>query len=166
MDYLAAIYNLSSQFYIDYPTAKYPEIAAKKARPYSCLILDCMDEFFICIPFRSNVKHKYAYHFQDSARSKLYQSGLDYTKVILIKDANYLDSDSPAIIDQDEYKEAIRNLPRIVQDVHKYIVDYSNDLNGVCKLHPKEWQRRYGMSTLPYFDTFLRIAVTDENSHR
>ena len=54
-----------------------------------------------------------------------------------------------------KFTETIHNLPRIVQEVFKYISDYKDDLNGVQKLHPKEWQRRYGMSTLPYFDSFL-----------
>ncbi len=156
MDYLAEIYSLSSQFYTDYPQAQYPEIARKKGRPYSCLLVEYMDDLFICIPFRTHVPHKYAYHFKNSARSQQHQSGLDYTKVALIKDNNYIDSATPAVVDQDEFKEAVQNLPRIVQEVYDYISDYKDDLNGVCKLHPREWQRRYGMSTLPYFNNFLK----------
>ena len=45
-----------------------------------------------------------------------------------------------------------------IKEVFDYIEDYKNDLNGVKKLHPREWQRRYGRSTLPYFDHFLRDA--------
>ena len=59
-------------------------------------------------------------------------------------------------MDQDEYNEFAQNLPQIVREVYKYILDYKNDLNGIYKLHTKEWQRCYGMSTLPYFDEFLR----------
>ena len=156
MDYLADIYSLSSKFYTDYPRAQHPEIAVKKGRPYSCLLVEYMDSIFICIPFRSHIRHKYAYHFQNSARSKQSQSGLDYTKVALIKNSDYIDSSSTAVVDQDEYKETIQNLSRIVQEVYKYISGYKDDLNGINKLHPKEWQRRYGMSTLPYFDEFLK----------
>ena len=43
------------------------------------------------------------------------QSGLDYTKSILIKDNAYIDATVPALVDQDEYKETMVNLPRIVQ---------------------------------------------------
>ena len=60
------------------------------------------------------------------------------------------------MVDQDEYKEAVQNLPRIVQEVYAYLSDYKDDLNGVNPLHPREWQRRYGMSTLPYFNHFLQ----------
>ena len=94
--------------------------------------------------------------FKSSARSQRSQSGLDYTKSILIKDNAYIDATVPALVDQDEYKETMVNLPRIVQEVFSYISDYRDDLNEVRKLHPREWQRRYGRSTLPYFESFLR----------
>ncbi len=51
------------------------------------------------------------------------------------------------------------SLTLIVGEVFDYISDYKDDLNAVRKLHPKEWQRRYGRSTLPYFESFLRDAA-------
>ena len=156
MDYIAEIYSLSSQFYADYSVECYPEIVVKKGRPYSCLLIEYVDDMFICIPFRSNVRHKYAYHFKGSVRSRQGKSGLDYTKAVLIKNNDYLDTDTPAVVDQDEYRETMLNLPRIVREVFAYISDYKKDLNGIEKLHPKEWERRYGKSTLPYFNEFLR----------
>jgi protein AbiQ len=162
MEYIAEIYSLSAQFFADYPHSKYPEIAVKKERPYSCLLIEYMDDLFICIPFRSHVRHPYAYHFKSSARSQRSRSGLDYTKSILIRDHGYLDISTPAIVDQDEYKETVLNLPRIVREAFDYISDYKDDLNGVRKLHPREWQRRYGRSTLPYFDGFLQNAAPQE----
>lgn len=156
MDLLANVCCLSSLFYADYPYTKYPEIALKQDRPYSCLIIESMEGLFICIPFRSHVKHRYAYHFQTSRRSKKTLSGLDYTKVALIKNRDYIDDTVRAVVDQDEHKEVFQNLQRIAREVCRYISDYKDDLNGVVKLHPKEWQRRYGMSTLPYFNDLLR----------
>lgn len=67
------------------------------------------------------------------------QSGLDYTKLALIKNRSYIDNLTPAVVDQDEYNEVAQNLPQIVREVYKYILDYKNDLNGVYKLHIKEW---------------------------
>lgn len=163
MEYIVEIHSLSAQFFADYSYAQYPEIAVKKERPYSCLLVEYMDDLFICIPFRSHVRHPYAYHFKNSSRSQRSRSGLDYTKSILIKNSEYLDTSTPALVDQDEYKETMTNLPRIVQEVFEYISDYKDDLNGVRKLHPREWQRRYGRSTLPYFDVFLQeTADSDE----
>ena len=155
MEYIAEIHSLSAKFFTDYPHSQYPEIA-------SCLLIEYMDDLFICIPFRSHIRHPHAYHFKSSARSQRSQSGLDYTKSILIKDNAYIDATVPALVDQDEYKETMVNLPRIVQEVFSYISDYRDDLNEVRKLHPREWQRRYGRSTLPYFESFLRNTSASE----
>ena len=129
MEYIAEIHSLSAKFFTDYPHSQYPEIAVKKNRPYSCLLIEYMDDLFICIPFRSHIRHPHAYHFKSSARSQRSQSGLDYTKSILIKDNAYIDATVPALVDQDEYKETMVNLPRIVQEVFSYISDYRDDLN-------------------------------------
>ena len=144
MEYIAEIHSLSAKFFTDYPHSQYPEIAVKKNRPYSCLLIEYMDDLFICIPFRSHIRHPHAYHFKSSARSQRSQSTV------------------PALVDQDEYKETMVNLPRIVQEVFSYISDYRDDLNEVRKLHPREWQRRYGRSTLPYFESFLRNTSASE----
>lgn len=156
MEYDVEIYSLTTQFFNDYPYAQYPEITTKIGRPYSCLLIEYLDDTFICIPFRSHVRHKYAYHFKGSLRSKKGSSGLDYTKAILIKNNDYLNLSVAAIVDQDEYKETVQNMPRIVREVYAFISDYKDHLNGRKLLHPQEWQRRYGRSTLPYFDDFLR----------
>lgn len=156
MEYTGDIYSLSAQFFADYPDSQYPEITRKQGRPYSCLLIEYFDDLFICIPFRSHVPHPYAYHFKTSARSRRSSSGLDYTKSVLIKNSDYLDTTSSATVDQDEYKETMVNLPRIVQEVFDYISDYRDNLNNIKQLHPREWQRRYGRSTLPYFDELLK----------
>ena len=51
MEYIAEIHSLSAKFFTDYPHSQYPEIAVKKNRPYSCLLIEYMDDLFICIPF-------------------------------------------------------------------------------------------------------------------
>ena len=162
MDYVAEIYNLSSEFYQNYPTNQYPEILVKSNRPYACLLVNYMDDLFLCIPFRSHISHNYAYHFKNSNRSKRCRSGLDYTKIALIKNDDYIDGDTPAVVDQDEYKETIQNLDRIVREVIQYVDDYKNHINGVKILHEREWERRYGLSTLPYYDHLLLNAKTTE----
>ena len=156
MEFDAEIHSLTVQFYKDYPREKFPEIALKKGRPYSCLLIEYMDDMFICVPFRSHVRHKYAYHFRNSVRSQQMESGLDYTKVVLIKNSAYIDGSHTAVVDQDEYKETMQHLERIVGEVYKYISDYKKYVNGEINLHPREVQRRYGCSTLPYFEKFLK----------
>ena len=155
MEYTAKIYNLSTKFYNDYPTIHYPEILTKSGRPYACLLIEYMDDLFICIPYRSNIRHNYAYLFKNSLRSRLSRSGLDYTKVVLIQNVEYLDDSVHAIVDQDEYRETVQNLPKIAKEAFAYVSDYKDVLNKKKNMHPREWARRYAMSTITYFDKFL-----------
>ena len=58
----------------------------KKERRYACLLIQSHYGYFICIPYRTEISHKYAYHFRKSSRSQKHRSGLDYTKIAIIKD--------------------------------------------------------------------------------
>lgn len=84
------------------------------------------------------------------------RSGLDYTKIVLIKDADYLDNQK-AIVDQDEFKETIKHLPTIVSEVNAYIDTYINHVKGISPLHPRDYDRKYKYSTLQYFHDIMNI---------
>ena len=43
----------------------YEEILSKEDRPYSCLLVK-QHGYLICVPFRTEIRHKYAYHYQVS----------------------------------------------------------------------------------------------------
>ena len=64
----------------------YKELLKKKERGYACLLIQSHYGYFICIPYRTEISHKYAYHFRKSSRSQEHRSGLDYTKIAIIKD--------------------------------------------------------------------------------
>lgn len=64
MNYLSQVYLLSAKFVQDYPSSAYPELLHKPGRPYTCLLIDTHDGFFICVPFRSSINHKYAFFFK------------------------------------------------------------------------------------------------------
>lgn len=106
------ILHLTDQFYDAYPNPPFSEILQKQQRAYHCLLFQSHYDYFICIPFRSEISHPYAYHFKHSKRSKYHKSGLDYTKIVIISNTNYLDTQD-AIIDKDEFKETMSNLLRI-----------------------------------------------------
>ena len=108
MDYDVQVYLLSQKFIDDYPKDKYPELMHKQGRPYSCLLIDTHEDYFICIPFRSEITHKNAYMFKGTKRSRNSKSGLDYSKVVLIKDLEYFDL-KQAVVDQDEYRDVTLN---------------------------------------------------------
>ncbi len=84
------ILNLTDNFYHDYPNPPYKEILKKNDRPYNCLLLQSHYGYFICIPYRSNIQHKFAFKFKNSERSKKTKSGLDYSKMVIIKDKEYI----------------------------------------------------------------------------
>lgn len=157
MDYAVEIYKLSNKFYANYPATQYPELMQKNNRPYTCLLIETKNEYFICIPFRSNITHKDAFLFKNTQRSKLSQSGLDHRKVAIIKDTEYIDLLTPAIIDQDEYVATIANIEKIVSEVNEYIDKYVNHIKRISILHTREFTRHYKYSTLRYFHDILGL---------
>ena len=77
---------------------------------------------------------------------------------MLVKDESYLDYTTTAIVDGDEYKEAITNLDKIARAATKYVDDYIAHVKGEKVLHPREYDRKYRFSTLPYFHDIIGIT--------
>ena len=138
MDYLSQIYLLSTKFVQDYPSSTYSELMYKQGRPYTCLLIDTHDVYFICVPFRSSINHKNAFFFKGTERSQKTKSGLDYSKIVIINNPDYIDSTTAAVVDQDEYNEMMTHLPQIVKEAVSYVVTYINHVNGTAPLHPKQ----------------------------
>ena len=106
------ILRLTDEFYHAYPNPPYKEILKKKHRAYNCLLFQSHYDYFICIPYRTEIRHPYAFHFTTTVRSKVHKSGLDYSKIVIIAKTDYIDS-TDAIIDKDEFNETMVNLERI-----------------------------------------------------
>ena len=157
MNYDFEVYKLSNDFFNDYPISKYPELLTKDGRPYNCLLIDTHIDYFICVPFRTNISphNNDSYKFKNSNRSKKSTSGLDYQKMLIIKESRYLEDN--AIVDRDEYSEAISNINQIVVGSEKYLNTYINHVNQTQVLHQREYDRHYKFSTLPYFHDVLNI---------
>lgn len=163
MDFDYQLYKLTSKFMSDYPISSYPEILSKPDRPHYCLLIDTHCDYFICVPFRSNIGHNNAYLFKGTKRSKRSRSGLDYSKIAIIKDIDYLD-DKNVVVDQDEYVEAIRNAKTIVADAVDYVETYIGHINGTAPLHTRDFERKYKFSTLKYYHNILGLDL-DINSN-
>jgi hypothetical protein len=159
MEYLSQVYLLSTRFFRDYPAATYPELMHKLGRPYTCLLIDSHEGFFICVPFRSSINHKNAFFFKGTVLSQRTKSGLDYSKIVIISNPDYIDSSTAAVVDQDEYNEMMINLPQIVNEVVSYVDTYIAHINGTAPLHPRQFIRAYGYSTLVYFHDIMGIVV-------
>ncbi len=153
---------LSAKFTQDYPPAIYPELLHKRGRPYTCLLIESHNGYFICVPFRSSIGHKNAFLFTSTARSRESKSGLDYSKIAIIKDVDYFDLTTAAIVDQDEYAEMMRHLPTIVQEVNHYVSTYINHVNRSSPIHPKAFARKYQYSTLPYFHDIMGLSAAEK----
>lgn len=154
------ILNLTQQFYRDYPNPPYNEIIRKNSGPYNCLLIQSHYGYFVCIPYRSHINHKYAYKFKNSIRSKKVNSGLDYSKIVIVNHSEYI-SDSNAVIDNDEYKETRDKIEYIKNDAQRYIDDYVDYLLGKSiKYGNREFERKYKYSTLKYFHKELGIPAS------
>ncbi|MCI5640701.1 MAG: hypothetical protein MR316_06970 [Lachnospiraceae bacterium] len=150
------ILRLTDQFYKAYPNPPYKEILQKDGRAYNCLLFQTHYNFFICIPYRSEITHKYAYHFRGTNRSKRHKSGLDYTKIVIIAKNEYIDS-ANAIIDKDEFNETMIHLDKIKRDALIYVEDYMKHVTKQQMLDLHEFRRRYAFSPLQYFHKELNI---------
>ena len=78
---------LSKDFYSTYADCK--EILKKENRPYVCLTIEIGGIPF-AIPFRHHIRHRYAFF-------TIGESGLDYTKAVVIAEARFLSNDHPTI---------------------------------------------------------------------
>ena len=152
------ILKLTELFYQHYPNPPYKEMLKKKKRAYNCLLFQTHYNYFICIPYRSEIKHSFAYLFKKSKRSKQHSSGLDYTKILIISKTEYIDNQD-AIIDKDEYNETMENLERIKSEALRYVEDYVSYIENKREIHPMEFKRKYGFSTLRYFHKELGIKL-------
>ena len=140
----------------EYPNPPYNEILKKNNRAYNCLLFQSHYDYFICIPYRSEISHKYAFHFTNTTRSKEHKSGLDYSKIVIITKTDYIDS-VDAIVDKDEFKETMVNLKQIKKEALDFVEDYVLHMKGIKMLHEREFERRNGFSSLKYFHRELGI---------
>ena len=152
------ILKLTDTFYKAYPNLPYTEILKKNQRAYNCLLFQSHYDYFICIPYRSEITHKYAYHFTSTERAKLHKSGLDYSKIVIIEKLEYIDSVG-AIIDKDEFNETVINLEKIKKEALKFVEDYISHILGIKVMHSREFHRRYSYSPLKYFHEALKTPV-------
>lgn len=151
------ILRLTDKFFEDYSSRGYPEIMSKKGRGYNCLLIETHYDFFICVPYRTEIRHKYAYHFENSKRSREHCSGLDYTKMVIIKNPLYISS-TDTVIDKDEYIETKRGIYKIVKGALSFLEDYIGHHTGRKKLDKNEYEKRYRYSSLKYFHEELSLS--------
>lgn len=126
------ILKLTTRFYEEHPDPPYHEILKKNQRAYNCLLFQSHYDYYICVPYRSEISHPYSFKFKKTQRSKSHRSGLDYTKIVIITKSEYIDT-KDALIDKDEFKETIKYLDRIKEEAMTFVEEYVQHVSGSRK---------------------------------
>lgn len=145
------ILKLTAFFYNAYPNASCKEILKKRQRAYNCLLFQTHYNYFICIPYRTEISHPYAFRFKTTERARTHKSGLDYSKIVIIDKTQYIDS-VDAIIDKDEFNETMVNLEKIKQEALEFVEDHVAHIRGVRKLHKRELDKDLTVHDKQKFD--------------
>jgi protein AbiQ len=125
-------HRLSNAFYSKF--GQYDEILTKENRPYYVLLLE-LDGLTYAIPLRSHITHSYCFVADNSSGQN---SGLDYSKAVVIMDTiQYIDP-APVTIRQHEYN---------VYKQHEYLI--KKQFSSYVALYKKEIRRRLKNPALP-----------------
>lgn len=138
--------HLSSKFYADYPNEKYPELMLKEYRPYTQTIITIGDLKF-AIPLRSHIPHDNNVLWTNKSE----RSGLDFTKAVLILDAEYIE-DKKVYIRSQEHKKLLGKEYVVRQKMIKCIEDYKKAKENINESHNKEY---CSYSALQYFEEYI-----------
>ncbi len=134
---------LSKTFYNTYPASQYPEIEQKENRPYIQVCVE-IDGVQYAIPLRSDIHHPHVLW-----TDKENNCGVDFSKVVVIKDEDYIDSVKEPHLRQNEF-DALRGKDyKIKTKMAKYIADYKKAKQDLSK--PIN-QTLVKYSTLQYFE--------------
>lgn len=128
---------LTDKFYEDY--ASCVEIERKPLRPHLCAAL-LVNDNLCCIPFRSNIRHKYAIW-----TDKENKCGLDFSKAVVITDERkYIDRSKRAYLRPNEYT------------VFKTITD--RDVKDAMTRYLKQYRRAKSAPQVPHNKAFLKYS--------
>jgi protein AbiQ len=113
------IYKLSEDFYKDFAHCK--EILQKIDRPYLFLLLT-YDSLLYAVPFRSNIHHKLGYILDNN------NSGLDFTKAVIITDSAKYINTIPMKIKNNEYQYLVSHKMEVEKKLAKYVSKYKKEI--------------------------------------
>ena len=150
--------KLSEEFFKDYPYEKYPELLRKTDRTFDVIVFEGHGDYFICIPFRSDMNEKNgAFFFKNTNRSKRGNSGVDFEKMVIIKDFKYLNNKSPILLDRDEYERFSYFKSQIHEKAFDYLQTYMDYIKKNSSMLSRKFKRDYQFTTLKYFHKELGL---------
>jgi len=125
-------HRLSAAFYTQFGRCE--EILTKEDRPYYVLLLE-LDDLTYAIPLRSHITHPYCFIADNSSGQN---SGLDYSKAVIIIDLDKYVDPAPITIRQHEYN---------VYKQREYLI--RKQFSSYVALYKKEVRRRLKYPSLP-----------------
>jgi len=125
-------HRLSAAFYTQFGQCE--EILTKEDRPYYVLLLE-VDDLTYAIPLRSHITHPYCFIADNSSGQN---SGLDYSKAVIIIDLDKYVDPAPITIRQHEYN---------VYKQREYLI--RKQFSSYVALYKKEVRRRLKYPSLP-----------------
>ncbi|MDR2480375.1 MAG: hypothetical protein LBD48_13850 [Treponema sp.] len=144
-------HRLASAFYVQFSECE--EILTKEYRPYYVLILK-LDKLTYAIPLRSRITHPYCYIADNSSGQN---SGLDYSKAVVITDtARYIDP-SPVTIRRHEYNVLKQREHVIKQRFFSYVLSYKKEVRRRLENPKLPVSNLCRYSSLKYFHTELGL---------
>ena len=149
--------RLSSQFYQFYNEDTYPEILRKNKRAYSVVVCIGNGDYYICAPFRSEIRHSQSFIFKKTLRSNIHKSGIDYKKIVIIRKIEYINWKDIPIIDNEEYLIFLKYNEKIGKQMIQYVERYILHIKNTKRINEKEFERLYRFSSLPYFHEELGL---------
>ncbi|MBE5974966.1 MAG: hypothetical protein E7251_10260 [Paenibacillaceae bacterium] len=139
---------LSDKFYEDHPHDKYNQLEMKESRPYTHIELELYDAKF-AVPLRSNIDHPHAFF-----TNKEEKCGVDFSKVVVVTDPEYIDCTRKAFIRPDEYIKLKGKEYRLKKMLTDYI-DLYKKAKSDDKIPHRDKILNY--STLQYFEDYINI---------
>ncbi len=143
-------YRLTPAFYMDYGN-QFPEILQKQTRPYYIVLLQVMGNTF-AIPLRSHLpSHTFCFIANGC------DSGLDFTKAVVITDTKRYIDQNTVTIRQNEFDVLKKNEYEITQRFESFLKKYKKQMQRVVKNPSIPLQPWCLFSPLQYFHRELGL---------
>lgn len=143
--------KLSSDFYNTYTASNCPEIENKSDRPYMVMVVKIKGNIF-ALPFRTNIRHNYCYKFVNTNRQTDADTGIDFTKAVIVNNTNYIGD--ATTIDNREYVELSNKYHFIINKFISYLNGYIKWAKDGGSIYT---DKKYRFCTLKYFHSELGI---------
>ena len=100
---------------MDHPNPPFRELEKKEGRPYIVFLIH-VDGHIWGLPFRSHIKHKYAFWTDEMNRC-----GIDYSKAVILDDPAYIDRDSRPFLRPAEFEALRGNEYDVLKGFRRYL---------------------------------------------